>query len=400
MRKLAAIIALCTVSFFSNGQAITLNASDMPLPDTFNMQDLSAFASPPPPVVSAGGIWDYSSYSCSAYFTDTYQTETDTFFTGAGITINHPTFKTFGSPFGSPLTYNIVSELKANATVVAESGIKIPAQAFDISGCTATPTDSLFFPAQSAIYTTQMEVLHFPITMGSSWSSVSRRTNNFLLTIVADSLNRAPGQHVYTVHKTDTIVGWGTARVHATSGPSILYPVLIDRVTEYSEDSIYVNGAPAMDTVLSLFGVVQGARTGMANIYNFLRSGSFNYLLSFYYGSDSTFSHCTDVSLDTDNLELSTTGVTDMFQPAAGTILYPNPLIGKDIHVISSGLTIAAVYYTITDLAGKVIEKGLIAGQGTNVNIHLQANLIGGTYQLTLFNKDGGRIFAEEIVVR
>lgn len=380
----------------AQGQAITLHATDMPLPGTFNCLDLSSFGSPPAPVVSSGGLWDYSPYWCAAYFSYVYNAETDTFFTGAGINVNHPTFKTLGTV----VSYNVVSELKADATGVAEAALQVPSQGFDLSGCTTTPTDSILFPLQSALCTTQKEIIHYPLTMSSAWSSTSRRVANFVLTIAADSLNHVAGQHIYTVHRSDSVVGWGSARVSVGTGASILYPVLIDRMSEYTQDSLYLNGVPAPDTVLTTLGVVQGARTSKINEYNFYRSGEFNALLSFYYGSDSTFTTPTDVSLDTDNLEPLPTGIASQNTAPVTSVIYPNPVIGTDIHVILTDNKTTPARYVVSDKNGKTVVTGAVNNQGIQTSIHLPTALAPGTYQMNLFDDDGGMMLSEQIVVQ
>ena len=185
---------------------ITITSSDMPVPTgPFNNIEYSPIMPSAPPL-GASQTWDYSTYTGTTLFTNIFTTETDTFFTNAGVDVSRPEFKDLNLQYA----YTISTEYDFNSNGVMATGIIVPAQAYDLSAVTGSTNDSLIFPQQQYLFTTQKTMMQFPFTMGSSWSSQSRCDNAFDLTVLLLGLNHTPGNHVYYTHRHDSIVGWGT----------------------------------------------------------------------------------------------------------------------------------------------------------------------------------------------
>lgn len=393
MKKIFILLVLLPVASTVFGQ-ITINAADMPVPSaSYNLRDISTSAAANP-TVGSSAAWDYSAYAGTAT-TNAYTTETDTFFTSAGVDVYYAGFKSLISGLG----YNYFAEIDFNASNVKESGIDILPQGYSLTAMTGGASDSLTIPAQKTILTTGREIVRFPFTSGTNWSSVSHRATTFYLTVAGAFLSHAPAEHRYDVHKTDTIVGWGKMRVYTTSGPSIQYDVLMDKSAQYAVDSFYLSGAPASPTVLSFFGVHQGQVTDSSYRYNFYRKTSFNYLLTFNYGNDATYTTPSAKYMHSDNITPANVGVNEVNDVAFSTVLFPNPANSNEVNLLINGKDVTGGQYFVTDMSGKTIQAGAIEMKAGALHVTLGDNVANGNYFLSVTNSNNVKVVTEQFTI-
>ncbi|MCC6726975.1 MAG: hypothetical protein IT258_20910, partial [Saprospiraceae bacterium] len=254
----ALIISLLS-GFSAFGQtAITITAADMPVPTgPYNLDEITGLVSNQ--TIANDGTWDFSAFNGNLPNSVDYYPETIPFFTDAGVDAYRLVTKTLTSGFG----YYIYQEVDFNDDAVDDIAVDVPAQGYTLQPFTGNIGDSLLIPAQSYIYDTYRRFIQFPMTANSTWSSSSRRTADMYIHVPAFGLNYAPIQQAYTWVRNDAIVGWGKMRVYTPDGPSVQYDVLVDKITEYATDSMYLNGAPAPTQLLTAFGITQGQKTNM-----------------------------------------------------------------------------------------------------------------------------------------
>jgi len=376
-----------------NGQAITINAIDMPAPTgVFNVRNVMS-TSIPSPSIGTNMTWNYETHSGPTTTID-YSVETDTFFTNYGIEISLPSFKSLNTDFG----YLLESKLDFNTTNIKESALFVPQQPYDISSLTGASGDSLNFPAQKVKLITPKTMMNFPCTMGTSWASSGRRVTNFFLTYTAASMTNVPGQHAYYLNRKDSVVGWGKLRVYTSSGASIYYDVLMDKVIQYATDSFYLGGMPAPAALLTTFGVTQGQRSDSMYRYNFYRRGTYNYLMTIGYGADYSMTTVNDAVVAVDDIIAS--GISDFHKPAYASILYPNPSNGSQINISLIGKSFPASNYVVTDVTGRAVQQGKIDAQSALAPIQFKQTLGTGTYFINVYSANNEKLVAEQFSVQ
>lgn len=393
MKRISTLFSVMLLSAFSHAQ-ITISASDIPVPSSvFHLDNFTANM-PASPTLGNNQNWDYSNYFGNVPVTNNYPVETSTYFTSAGIDVHYDGTKAFNSGFN----YYITSEYDFNANAVLESGLFIPAQAYDLSSFTGSTADSLVIPAQQYILSSPKKVMEFPMTMNSTWQSNSARLTNFTLTVGAYSLNHTPAQHKYVVKRTDSIIGWGKLKVHTASGASAPIDVLLDKIAQYAVDSFYLAGSPAPTALLTAFNVTQGQQSDVQYSYNFYRKGTFQYLMRLNYGSDNTYTTVAGAWANTDNV--APAGINDLNNESFTTILFPNPIQSNELNILIEGRSVKYASFTLTDLNGHLIEQGNAKMNGNRMlNIQFASNLRNGFYQLNVVDESGKEIITEKVMM-
>ncbi len=85
MKKMFTLAALLPFASAAFGQ-ITITATDMPVPTSaYNLRDITTTTAASP-TVGTSATWDYGTFVGTAT-TNIYTTETDTFFTHAGVDV-------------------------------------------------------------------------------------------------------------------------------------------------------------------------------------------------------------------------------------------------------------------------------------------------------------------------
>ncbi len=374
-----------------SAQPITINSTDIPIPaGPFNNIQYSPI-SPPAPSMGDSMTWDYSTFSGSVPIPQVFSPESDVFFTNAGIDVQRQGFKDLNTTAG----YEVITKFDFNSNGVYESGLAVPFQAYELSAVTGSTLDSLIFPDQKYLLNDPITVMQFPFTAQSSWHSSGKRSVDFNLTVGLFSLNNAPGQQVYTKFRNDSIVGWGKMRVYTLSGPSIWYDVLMNRFEEYSIDSFYLNGTPASQLLLDAFSVAQGQKTNVFYGYDFIRAGSFNYLVRVDFAADSTYSFVLGTYQNMDNI----VGVDDVNSITYSSVVYPNPVSNDFINVLVKGIDLKEGRYVLSDMTGKRVQEGDVEYANEIIKIRTRYGLMNGTYFLTIQNNKGDKLINETIEI-
>lgn len=390
------LASLMTVSsvFTAFGQAITIESDDMPVPtEPYNIDDVGNILPNASPIEN--GVWDYENAHAGNYTVAEFYPETIPFFTDAGVDAYRFLLKNLNTGFG----YNLYMEFDFNTGSIDDIAVDVPGQAYTLQPFTGNINDSIFFPAQRYIIDTPRRIVEFPMTMGSAWSSSSRRVTDMVFNIPAFGLNYQTVQHAYTWVRQDTVVGWGKMRVYTPDGPSIYYDVLMDKISEFTRDSFYMNGLPAPAPLLSAFGVAQGQKTEETYRYNFYRKGSFNYLASFFYNTDATFSTLAGIFFHLDDLETAPSATTSQ-KVSYATILYPNPSRGSEINIKVMGNDLTFSSYFITDAQGKTVQEGEMDNiGGDEVRVYMNEVLPAGNYYITLRDGKRNNIISEQFEV-
>ncbi len=247
---------------------ITINASDIPIPGTFNIMSLTA-ANPPAATVGTNQNWDYSTFSTTNTSTNVYEPETDPFFTNAGVDVYYNSFKTLSPSLA--LGYNMSFEFDFNANAVEDKGLYVYAGSYTLGNITGNNNDSLKIPTQKQLFNQSRKVFQFPATANSAWTSSSRSAVDFTITAAAFGLNNTPAKHVFHYTRKDSVIGWGKLSVHTPNGGSIPYDVLMIQSENYAIDSFYLAGAPAPAALLTAFSVAQGQKTEIGHLRSFHR---------------------------------------------------------------------------------------------------------------------------------
>lgn len=368
-------------SIASFGQtAITINAADMPVPSgPYTLDDVTGLL--PSPMIAANATWDFSDAFGNNPIMAEFYPEFIPFFTNAGVDVYRVLFKNMNPNFG----YELYQEIDFNASGVDDIGVDIVGQNYTLQPFTGNLNDSIFIPAQSYIFSTPRRMVEFPFTANSEWSSSSRRVTEMVFNIPAFGLNYAPVQHAYTWVRHDTIVGWGKMRVYTPNGPSIQYDVLMDKISEYTVDSFYLNGTPAPAPLLSAFGVTQGQKTEEVYRYNFYRKGSFSYLATYFFNDDETFSNVVSAFVHSEDIETAPPSATVNLEGVTyATVLYPNPSVGSEINIKVLGANLSLGNYTITDAMGNLVQQGRAEWLGTEWKVRMSTVLPSGAYFVTL----------------
>ncbi len=388
MKKQFTFLSAMALSFSAFCQtAITINASDMPVPTApYNVASITAVNAS----LGNNQAWDYSAYPSSNPTQNEYIAEGDPFFTSAGVDVYLNSTKALSSS----KYYEVAHEFDFNANAVKQNGFYVYPQSYSLGTTTGNNNDSLIFPQQGYILANSRTVFPFPFTANSAWRSTTRYSVDFALTVASYGLNNTPAKHVFYLVQEDSIVGWGTLRVYTPSGASIPYEVLMGRRGSYSVDSFYVGGAPAPAPLLTAFTVTQGQITGANYGYNFYRKGSFNYLMRLYYGTDNTFTSLQQAFIHTDDI---TAAVGTENPNSYSTFLYPNPTNGSLLNVQVLGKNVQLTHYVVLDMMGRTVQTGTPQTNGSgSVSILLAENLANGKYVIKVQDSENQEVVTEK----
>ncbi|MBK8565381.1 MAG: T9SS type A sorting domain-containing protein [Saprospiraceae bacterium] len=393
-KNLIALVFSVLAGFSAFGQtAITITAADMPVPTgPYNLDRITGLV--PNAVPATNAVWDYATAFGNMPDIADFNPEFIPFFLDAGVDVYRLLFKNLNPNFG----YEIYQEFDFNANGIDDIAVDVVEQNYTLQPFTGNINDSIFIPAQSKIVSTPRRIVEFPFTANSAWSSSSRRVTDMVFNIPAFGLNYAPVQHAYTWVRHDSIVGWGKMRVYTPDGPSIDYDVLMDKISEHTVDSFYLNGTPAPAALLTAFGVDQGQKTEETYRYNFYRKSSFGYLASFYYETDETFTNVFNAFIGTDGLETAPPSAT-VENISYATVLYPNPSAGSELNIKLMGGQFELGSYEVFDAMGRLVKQGQLQANGSDVQVQMGEPLRSGNYYIQLKDKQLRSIATQQFEV-
>jgi hypothetical protein len=389
MKKILVLSLLFGQFINSSVAQITINATDIPVPYTTNLNTLAAATNP---ALGNGQAWSFTSTPVSS-FANIYNAETFQQWLNIGVDVYISNIKYLNPNF----FIDTWVELDHSNAGVQEKGINISEQNFDLAAFTGNSTDSIFFPEQDVFYNAPKVLMPFPMNSSSKQNYVSgRNVVNFTLNSPSNGLNMVPCQMVYYDYRADSVIGYGTLRVYTPAGPSAPYDVLMQKSSSYTQDSFYLAGAPAPTAVQAAFSISQGQKTAVRNSYNFLRKGNFNYLARAFYGADNTFSTMSEIYTCADNV--APLSITEKSNVQFSTFIYPNPSTQTDVHLKLLGASFSNFEnYTITNQVGAIMHSEKINSQ-TDELVLPTRNLSTGIYFISLLNKEG-KITSEKIIV-
>ncbi len=394
MKKLITLFAFLLYAKVAITQ-ITLNAVDMPWLQSYNFINLD-LGGVTNPISGNNQTWNFGSATpFGAPFQLSYPPETDTFFTNLGVETNRLASKPFGS---SGATWEYLEEWDFDNTGIYVRGYAAGASSFDLSPLGGLATDSIGNDELKIVSSNPIAFFKYPMTMGSSWNTVSTDQFNVWISIAAQGLNHAPMAFKFTTNRVDSIVGWGKLTCYTPSGPSIPYDVLMRKTMGYQQDSLLVNGSPDSTQILNLFGFVQGSRNSYTNNLDFYRAGSFRPLLRFNYDMDTTFTMLASIIQNTDNVAPLSIG--DHEKLLFSTFTYPNPSSNGQFNIQVFGKTVDKENYFVTEMTGRIIQEGIADFNQNIFQLNCNASLPNGTYYLTMLNDKGQKIMGEKLMLQ
>lgn len=391
------IFTWITFSFVIGQSAITLNSSNVPIPEgAYTFSEITT-NNPPSPTIGNNQLWNYATYNNLDTFDSFFFKEEDPFYTSEGIDVYQPGFKLLNQNLG----YNLYLEIDFNENGVEDKGIYIDQQTYTLQHLTGNAADNITFPLQGYILNNPRKIMKFPMTNGTSWESTSNYSTNFTIKVAAFGLNNVPARHAYSTVRKDTIIGWGKMSVYTPNGPSISYDVLMNRSVQYSVDSFYLNGAPAPAALLNAFSVTQGQISGLTHTYNFYRAGTYSYLTRFFYGTDATFTNLNAAFVTLEDLTPATSSTQEFSNESYATVIFPNPSNGQEINLLLIGKDMDQVNYQITDLAGRMIQsKDNYKLDNNTMTLDLGNNSSTGMYMLLVKDSNNKVIATEKITIQ
>lgn len=393
MQKMYTLLAFIGLPLMAFSQSpFTITADNFPV---FDFQFFERTLNPANVNLTpdANANWDFSALHSTDTVYNPYFQETDPFYTDAGIDVYLLDFKNLNANLG----YEIYYEYDFDETGVYEKGIYLDPQAYSLSAFTGNPLDSLKFPFQKAVYSSARKMLQFPATYQSAWQSSGRRVVNFSLSVQAAGLNNTPCQHVYTLFRSDTIVGWGKMRVYSGGSPSVPYDVLIERVSQFAVDSFFVNGAPAPAFLTAAFGIAQGQQSSVSKRYVVYREGFSTPLSIFNYGTNN-YTTPTVVAFDIENLT-PTTGVETPLGATFSTLMFPNPSSSGELTLQLLGEVPAVSTYVIHDQQGRTVQNGAADLAGGELHFQMNNQLPNGNYVLQVLSDKKQTLITEKFVL-
>ena len=393
MQKMYTLLAFIGLPLLAFSQSpFTITEDNFPLYD-FQFLERTINPSGVNLTPGANANWDFSTVHSTDTVFNPYYPETDPFYTDAGIDVYLQDFKSLNANLG----YEIYYEYDFDETGVYEKGTYVDPQAYSLSAFTGNPADSLKFPFQKAVYSSARKMFQFPATYQSAWQSGGRRVVNFSLSVQAAGLNNTPCQHVYTLFRSDTIIGWGKMRVYSGGSPSIPYDVLIERVSQYAVDSFFVNGALAPAFLTAAFGITQGQQSSVNKRYVAYREGFSTPLAIFNYGANN-YTTPTVVGFDIENLT-PTTGVETPGGHTFSTLMFPNPSSTGALTLQILGDVPSVSTYVIHDQQGRTVQSGTADLTAGLLHIQMNNQLPNGNYVLQVLSDKKQTLISEKFVL-
>jgi hypothetical protein len=257
------------------------------------------------------------------------------------------------------------------------------------------PTDSIYIfanPASvltgavtSSTVATPTPKLTYPCTFNSAWRVNNKQITVGAVTIAFASYNRAPFEvrQYYTTR--DSVVGWGKVIIPKGTGASVpIDALLVKHFTEES-DSVYLNGVPASDLLLSQFGLAQGRKMYDTD-YSFYGLNQTRPLLTL--STNQTFTTCIGGSYNRSSSILSGSNELDNAVFSAVQIS-PNPIIANVLQANFDKPSEANWTLRIVDLEGRLMQTNTLSGSGkVTATVELGKNMTNGTYIYSLINEN------------
>ena len=361
---------LCLTLFLTMPAAaqITLTAADYPA--VFTGTDsikVTVSASPFPALVTGGGnMWDMTINTDSVPVLHNYHVP------AAGFQYaDSAVYSLFSFAFpGKTIRTQLMSGHAEEGWIVGDT-------TYSISPLTAYPYDSLFIPAQTDFYSVQRNILIYPATDASSWSSSFFVDLQFELSMAFPAYNHAPGYRRSYVQENCFVTGWGQMRINDANGnPGEYLDVLQVQVRRITTDSFFLNGVPMAPSVLPVFNVYQGMADTVYE-HNYYRKGEITPLANVRF-KDAIYTQ--PVMARKHVQRLMRVGVADV--PTTKEVkVYPQPLTGKELMI---SIPPGRYAYTLYDMKGINVASGVVSATNNTCKFALPESIAAGQYLLCL----------------
>lgn len=385
MKPLLILVAFAASLSAVAQSAVTLDQSNISLSagtHIFRYKDSSGVTTP-----QSGNnqFWDYSKLDSTDTTSVTYTHNTNSAFSSTAL-VNSIT-----QYLNSSAHYNVSYYYDEDSKGFFSPGASTDYQVYSLAGFTGGSTDSFYVLKQDIKY--RENLINFPATTGSSWTSDYREIYNFLITY-SPFYNKTPAATHINVHETNNVTGWGKLKLPGSGGSSISYQVLMVKSTFVGIDSFFLNNKPAPPLVLSGFGMKQGAKNYSYQI-NFYSPGTALPVMTFDYGKDSTFSNLSTVTYETNvptALNLITQDQTDLK-------IYPNPSEVENMNISLNKAAAGKWTLDVTNMLGQTVKSIKINGTGS-MTIPLElGGQQSGIYNVSLVNQSGELISSKRISI-
>lgn len=301
--------------------------------------------------------------------------------------------KTGAYSFNELLSYQSTEMNAITPAGIQNYGHTVERQPISLASLTGGANDSLIFDEQEVVLSSPQNFLAFPATAGSTFGSDYNWDLQFELSVAAFALENAPCvKSAHSVY-TNTVVGWGKMRVENLAGELSDYmDVLAVKVALTQQDSFFMFGAPAPESLVSAFGLTQGQLFTQYSI-EYYRAGEVTPLLTVYY-TDDTYSTVSSAYVHAAHLPVAS-GINDINALSALNI-FPNPANNGACTIRHSFAPGKTYSFALIDAFGRKVQDGICKPE--NDQAALQINQADGTYYLQL--KENDRVIgANKIVV-
>jgi hypothetical protein len=326
--------------------------------------------------------WDYSfikgspvkntAYLPAASFSSTAVMDTN------GLEIIYGTFG---------LNAGIVYDMDANGLFITGGVVK--KQTFPLGAATGNAKDSIYVGAQ--FYKLRDDIIDFPVSASSHWVSNSMHSLNF--NVSANGLVKAPARKLSYKRVVDSVKGWGAVTIPSPRKSSIPYDVLLVRRKTITIDSFYLFGVAAPAALLSSFGIKQGD-TGLSFTELFYRTGSPVPLLSFDFGTDSTYSSPSGATYDADNVQ---SGVMPEGYDFSTFNIFPNPAHADGVNVRLYKPSSGQWIFMVVNQIGQTLKILPVEGTG-NLNFEIGlSGMLPGLYYVRVTDNQGQVFYSSKL---
>lgn len=387
MKRLIFFASVLAGTLVAKGQsAITLTQSNFYLSQGKHTVHFKDTANASAPKIGSNQSWDYSTITGGDTFSTIFKPNTNSAFSSSALTY-------LGlQSLNSTAIYYVDNIFDEDANAFFSPGAHTPYQTYGLGNYTGNPSDTLYVLDQNIFY--RENIVAFPATANSTWSSNYKEKVNFKITLSFLGYNKTPASTLATISETNNVVGWGTVKVPASHGSSKDYNVLEVKTATVSNDSFFINNKPASPLVLSGFGMKQGAKSYTYQI-NFYRTGSAQPLMTFDFGNDSTYTNLQMVSYDTD----VETGLTADNKNDSHFSVFPNPAAcGSNINCSFLKNTSEPWLIKITNMVGQTVATRRVSEIGNiTLPLTIENGQAGGLYFVNMLNEKGEMIASSKL---
>ncbi len=387
MRKLFTLLACIGISSAALGQAHVFTYANGPQNPT-GIDTIYGTVLSSVPAVPDGQFWtwDLSSVIIASY---KYYAQ---FGTASGFTGATHYNRAYVENQGMSYVTNFMFSVDNSG--IKTHGERIARQAYPLGGQTGNPNDSLVIVAQDVVYSAPQVQMPYPATMGTKWNSTSKATFDMKIT-VSPLINNASAQRKSTINSTCEVIGWGRLSIKRLDGrPSGTRHVLLVKSTITTQDSFFVNGAPAPAQLLQMANLQQG-QTEVVYQKSFYREYEMMPMANITY-EDATFA---DNKKKDVNFHAQRLPFPDNVEKVDGGLvaeIYPNPTNGIfTVNIPEAGNSKWA--YSVTDMTGRKVTENVLNNGKTLVS--LQGTVAPGSYIITIL-QDGNAVSGQKLVVQ